>query len=69
MINEPVTRDIQTVFPLHPVCLDVFQEQGLLQMEQRPKLLVIHLTSDGKKVDLEQSPTLQHLKERLKAGI
>ena len=51
------------------VCLDVFQEQGLLQMEQRPKLLVIHLTSDGKKVDLEQSPTLQHLKERLKAGI
>ena len=51
------------------VCLDVFQEQGLLQMEQRPKVLVIHLTSDGKKVDLEQSPTLQHLKERLKAGI
>ena len=51
------------------VCLDVFQEQGLLKMEQRPKVLVIHLTSDGKKVDLEQSPTLQHLKERLKAGI
>ena len=51
------------------VCLDVFQEQGLLQMEQRPKMLVIHLTSDGKKVDLERSPTLQHLKERLKAGI
>ena len=51
------------------MCLDVFQEQGLLQMEQRLKVLVIHLTSDGKKVDLEQSPTLQHLKERLKAGI
>jgi len=49
------------------VCLDVFQEQGLLQMEQRPKLLVVRLTSDGKKVDLEQSPTLLHLKE-LKAG-
>ena len=49
------------------VCLDVFQEQGLLQLEQRPKLLVIRLTSDGKKVDLEQSPTLLHLKE-LKAG-
>ena len=49
------------------VCLDVFQEQGLLQMEQRPKLLVIRLTSDGKKVDLERSPTLLHLKE-LKAG-
>ena len=50
------------------VCLDVFQEQGLLQLEQRPKLLAIRLTSDGKKVDLEQSPTLLHLKE-LKAGI
>ena len=49
------------------VCLDVFQEQGLLQLEQRPKLLVIRLTSDGHKVDLEQSPTLLHLKE-LKAG-
>ena len=49
------------------VCLDVFQEQGLLQMEQRPKLLVIRLTSDGHKVDLESSPTLLHLKE-LKAG-
>ena len=49
------------------VCLDVFQEQGLLQLEQRPKLLVIRLTSDGHKVDLERSPTLLHLKE-LKAG-
>lgn len=49
------------------VCLDVFQEQGLLQMEQRPKILVVRLTSDGKKVDLEQSPTLLYLKE-LKAG-
>lgn len=50
------------------VCLDIFQEQGLLQLEQRPKLLAIRLTSDGHKVDLEQSPILLHLKE-LKAGI
>ncbi len=49
------------------VCLDIFQEQGLLQLEQRPKLLAIRLTSDGRKVDLEQSPILLHLKEQ-KAG-
>ncbi len=50
------------------ICLDVFQEQGLLQLEQRPKLLAIRLTSDGRKVDLAQSAILLHLKE-LKAGI
>ena len=50
------------------VCLDVFAEQGLLQLEQRPKALHIRLCADGRKVDLEQSPILIHLKKQ-KAGI
>ena len=49
------------------VCLEVFAEQGLLVLEQRPRMLRIRLTSEGKKVDLEQSQILRHLKMQ-KAG-
>lgn len=49
------------------ICLDVLAEQGLLLLEQRPKTLCIRLCADGRKVDLEQSPTLIHLKKQ-KAG-
>ena len=49
------------------VCLEVFAEQGLLVLEQRPKTLRIRLTSDGRKVDLERSRILIHLKKQ-KAG-
>ncbi len=49
------------------VCLEVFAEQGLLALEQRPKSLRIRLTSEGKKVDLTQSAILIHLKKQ-KAG-
>ena len=49
------------------VCLEVFAEQGLLVLEQRPRMLRIRLTSEGKKVNLEQSQILRHLKMQ-KAG-
>ena len=49
------------------VCLEVFAEQGLLALEQRPRTLRIRLTSDGHKVDLERSEILIHLKKQ-KAG-
>ena len=49
------------------ICLDVLAEQGLLQLEQRPKSLYIRLCADGRKVDLEKSPILIHLKKQ-KAG-
>ena len=49
------------------VCLEVFAEQGLLVLEQRPRMLRIRLTSEGKKLDLEQSQILRHLKMQ-KAG-
>ena len=49
------------------VCLEVFAEQGLLDLEQRPRTLRIRLTGAGKKVDLEQSAILIHLKKQ-KAG-
>lgn len=50
------------------ICLDVLAEQGLLLLEQRPKTLFIRLCADGRKVDLEKSPILIHLKKQ-KAGI
>ena len=49
------------------ICLDVLAEQGLVQLEQRPKALLIRLCADGRKVDLEKSPILIHLKKQ-KAG-
>ncbi len=49
------------------ICLDIFQEQGLIELEQRPKLLCIRLCAGGRKVDLEQSRILIHLKKQ-KAG-
>ena len=50
------------------ICLDVLHEQGLIALEQRPKLLHIRLTSVGQKVDLSQSAILIHLKDQ-KEGI
>lgn len=49
------------------ICLDVFDELGLLQLEEHQRLLHITLTSDGRKVDLDQSSIIQKLKLR-KAG-
>ena len=49
------------------ICLDVLAEQGLVQLEQRPNTLLIRLCADGRKVDLEKSPILIHLKKQ-KAG-
>ena len=49
------------------ICLDVLAEQGLVQLEQRPKTLLIRLCANGRKVDLEKSPILIHLKKQ-KAG-
>ena len=49
------------------ICLDVFAEQGLLLLEQRPKAMRIELCAAGRKVDLEKSPILIHLKKQ-KAG-
>ena len=49
------------------ICLDVFDELGLLQLEEHQRLLHITLTSDGRKVDLDQSGIIQQLKFR-KAG-
>ena len=46
------------------VCLDIFEEQRLLRLQQRPKALHIRLTSDGRKVDLEQSKILIRLRKQ-----
>lgn len=50
------------------VCLEVFAEQGLLQLEQRPKLVRIRLCPGARKADLEKSAILNTLKNQ-KAGI
>ena len=47
------------------ICLDVFAEMGLIQLEQLPKVLSITITAQGKKVDLTKSRIIRHL-ERCK---
>jgi len=49
------------------VCLDVFAEQGLIDLRPAGRALRITLTSDGHKVDLEKSGIVMRLK-RIKAG-
>ena len=44
------------------VCLDVFEELGLLTITYQPEFLTITLTADGRKVSLENSRILRHLK-------
>ena len=46
------------------ICLDVFDELGLLTLEEHQRLLQVTLTSDGRKVDLDQSGIIQSLKSR-----
>ena len=47
------------------VCLDIFAERGLLTMERSGDTLTLRLTSDGKKVELEENPYLKQLHEIL----
>ena len=47
------------------ICLDVFDEMGLIRLEQMPKYLSITITARGKKVDLNKSAIIRQL-ERCK---
>ena len=47
------------------LCLDIFAERGLLTLERADGTLTLRLTSDGKKVELDDSPYLKHLRELL----
>lgn len=49
------------------VCLDVFDEQGLIHLQKRQRCLYIELTSDGRKVDLDTSDIIKELK-RIRTG-
>ena len=49
------------------ICLDVFAEQGLIALRRYPKYYSIRITSDGHKVNLDDSPIIRRLKHR-KAG-
>ena len=49
------------------ICLDVFHEQGLIRLAKLRGSLRIHLTSDGRKVDLDTSEVIKTLK-RIRAG-
>ena len=68
-LSRKVTRYAGT--PCRPgrtrVCLDVFHELGLLSLTEHQRQLQITLTSDGRKVDLDQSAIIRKLKQR-KAG-
>ena len=49
------------------ICLDVFEELGLLTTVHHTRSLEIHLRQGGQKVDLESSRILKHLR-RNQAG-
>jgi len=49
------------------ICLDVFAEQGLISLQQQGQSVRITLTSDGRKVDLDESRILIRLR-KFKAG-
>jgi len=49
------------------ICLDVFAEQGLISMQQQGQAVHITLTSDGRKIDLDESRILSRLR-KFKAG-
>ena len=44
------------------VCLDVFAERGLIELQSFQKQLRIHVVSDGRKVDLDESPIVRSLR-------
>ena len=44
------------------VCLDVFAEQKLIDLHCSPRYYTIRLTSDGRKVDLDNSPIIKALR-------
>ena len=44
------------------VCLDVFAERGLIEMQNCVKQLRIRIVSDGRKVDLDESPIVRSLR-------
>ena len=44
------------------ICLDVFDEQGLIRLRRYPKYLCIEITTDGSKVDLDESPIIRQLR-------
>ena len=45
------------------ICLDAFDELGLIELRRHPKYLHIRITSDGHKVDLSQSSVVRYLTE------
>jgi len=44
------------------VCLDVFAEQGLIDVHRCEKYYTIRITTDGRKVDLNASPIIRRLR-------
>ncbi len=44
------------------VCLDVFAEQGLIELDACRRCYQIRITTDGRKVDLDASPIVKRLR-------
>lgn len=50
------------------ICLDVFAEQGLIQLQSGARFDTIRITTDGRKVDLDESPIVKRLRAEKSAG-
>ena len=63
-----ILRSVRTPLTLAKVriCLDVFAEQELLGLETDGDYATLRIVSDGRKVDLAESPTVRRLRSRLK---
>lgn len=61
------TSGVQVTMARTRICLDVFHEQGLICLQKRQRSFHIRLTSDGRKVDLDNSEIIKELK-RIRAG-
>ena len=47
------------------LCLDIFAERGLLTLERAGDVLTLRLTSEGKRVELDENPYLARLRDIL----
>ena len=70
MMVRKIARDaaVPCSFARFRVCLDIFQERGLIELHGAPQQMTIRLTNGPGKVDLRQSAVILRLKTNKREG-
>ena len=70
MMVRKIARDaaVPCSFARFRVCLDIFQERGLIELHGAPRQMTIRLTNGPGKVDLRQSAVVLRLKTNKREG-